>query len=370
MIIPASRYGINFDASVALIAQMQVDELQITDLNNAAIFASGTGAGNGVLRASTIQNSFFYAGVVCHSCGDTFRFINNQIQGSQLGLSIDNIDGSSDNLIYGNNISTAAGGIYLGAYVRNTQVINNEIETYASSVTAPDNALIDVDGGSGAGQNGESITIAGNTCQIVNGSPLNCLRINYPANTNVYDNRFGRGAAGSTDITITAHAVGTTIGTNKWLEGTPYSQMLSDAGTGTSILAMYNGHAVTRLDGTYLSPVSGTAGAIAEFASDGSVTSGPALAELVQFAHSCNGDNACTNTANGSNRIVFGYVSLVGGTATVTGINPAFTSAGSFMCQATDNSTVAAAKIAYASPSSITITGTGTDIVTYFCIGN
>jgi hypothetical protein len=98
--------------------------------------------------------------------------------------------------------------------------------------------------------------------------------------------------------------------------------------------------------------------------------------ELVQNAHSCGTTTTCANTANGSNRIVFGTVPLTSGTpstATVTGMT-AFTSTSSYVCTVT-NATNAAnnlLKVANASTTSFVITGpnTLTDTINYICIGN
>jgi hypothetical protein len=97
--------------------------------------------------------------------------------------------------------------------------------------------------------------------------------------------------------------------------------------------------------------------------------------ELVQNAHSCGTTTTCANTANGSNRIVFGNVALSSGTpstAVVTGIT-AFTSTSSYVCTATNKTTAAdPVKVVNTSTSSITITGpnTVTDSIDYICIGN
>lgn len=98
--------------------------------------------------------------------------------------------------------------------------------------------------------------------------------------------------------------------------------------------------------------------------------------ELIQSAHSCGTTTTCANTANGSNRTVFGTVALTSGTpstATITGISPAFASSSSYVCTATNQTTQGnALKVANVSGSSFTITGpnTVTDTVGYQCIGN
>ena len=86
---------------------------------------------------------------------------------------------------------------------------------------------------------------------------------------------------------------------------------------------------------------------------------------------SCGTTTACSNTAVGTARTLTGSVALTSGTATVTGISPAFTSTSSFVCTCTDRAaTPAACSVQNASTSSITVKGTGTDTVNYMCIGN
>lgn len=86
---------------------------------------------------------------------------------------------------------------------------------------------------------------------------------------------------------------------------------------------------------------------------------------------SCGTTATCSNTAVTSARIVTGSVTLTGGTATITGISPAFTSTTSYICTCTDRaSTPTACSVQNASGSSITITGSATDTINYTCIGN
>jgi hypothetical protein len=88
-------------------------------------------------------------------------------------------------------------------------------------------------------------------------------------------------------------------------------------------------------------------------------------------AYSCGTTSSCANTnTSASVRFVYGSATLSGGSVTVAGIAPVFSSAGSFVCTGTDQSSAAAVKIANASTSSFTITGTGSDVVGYQCVGN
>jgi hypothetical protein len=87
-------------------------------------------------------------------------------------------------------------------------------------------------------------------------------------------------------------------------------------------------------------------------------------------AQDCGTTTTCSATnISATVKIVKGSVALSTGTATITGISPAFTSSSSFVCTGTDGTSAAAVKIVNASSSSITITGTGTDTVNYICSG-
>ena len=88
------------------------------------------------------------------------------------------------------------------------------------------------------------------------------------------------------------------------------------------------------------------------------------------FMATCGTTTTCANTAQANPRTEWGTVTLSSGTATVTGMT-AWTSSTSFICNAWDTTTMAnPAKAVYASTTSITVTGTGTDVVGYRCTGN
>jgi hypothetical protein len=84
----------------------------------------------------------------------------------------------------------------------------------------------------------------------------------------------------------------------------------------------------------------------------------------------CGTTTTCSATAQTSAIIVQGRVTLSGGTATVTAL-PTFTSTSSFHCTAQDTtSTATSANAVPASTTSITVTGTLTDVIDYICVGN
>jgi hypothetical protein len=70
-------------------------------------------------------------------------------------------------------------------------------------------------------------------------------------------------------------------------------------------------------------------------------------------------------------QIVFGTLPLSGGTATLTGIAPAFSSAASFNCVANDvTNQTNGVKALPASGSSVVFTGSGSDVISYQCVGS
>lgn len=85
----------------------------------------------------------------------------------------------------------------------------------------------------------------------------------------------------------------------------------------------------------------------------------------------CGTTTTCTATAMAGSIFVIGKVTLSTGTATITGISPTYTSSTSYFCWANDITTPSnGAKAIPATASSITVTGTGSDVVVYGCFGN
>lgn len=83
--------------------------------------------------------------------------------------------------------------------------------------------------------------------------------------------------------------------------------------------------------------------------------------------YDCGASSSCSNTLATSPQIVFGSVGLSGGTATVSGISPGFPT--NYQCVGTDATAANAVKILVASPTSFTVTGTGSDVISYQCVG-
>jgi lysophospholipase L1-like esterase len=88
------------------------------------------------------------------------------------------------------------------------------------------------------------------------------------------------------------------------------------------------------------------------------------------ISKNCGTTTACANTLSTVIKSFYGTVALLGGTATVTGFSPAFTSTSTYVCTVSDTATTPAAATWQAtSSSSITIKGTGTDTISYICLG-
>ena len=106
-------------------------------------------------------------------------------------------------------------------------------------------------------------------------------------------------------------------------------------------------------------------------------TGGGTTASLSAFTQSCGSTSACSHTSLISPQVVFGSAPLVSGTpstVTITGISPAFTSASSYTCTVTDQTTATnnLLKVSNVSGSSFIITGPNTisDVIGYVCSGN
>jgi hypothetical protein len=105
------------------------------------------------------------------------------------------------------------------------------------------------------------------------------------------------------------------------------------------------------------------------------VSSSTPVANLTVSNHpklqACGTTAACSATAVTGGQILYGSVTLAHGEATVKGFNPPFKGPDSFQCTASDKTTaVNAANAVAASGSSITVRGTGNDVISYMCAGS
>lgn len=91
---------------------------------------------------------------------------------------------------------------------------------------------------------------------------------------------------------------------------------------------------------------------------------------IPKAVRSCGATTTCSNSAWNDSRFIIGTVTLSGGTAVVTGISPAFVSSTSYVCIATDRTANVSVKCANTSASSVTFTGTSTDVIQYMILGN
>lgn len=231
-----ARYAFHLNGASAIIQNFSIERVVVLQLGSYAIYAEGSGLGQGTPVLTSIEHNVFYGGIVMPNAGDTVRIIDNQITGvGKMDFSF--LAGASTLVIKGNNI-TVDGGIHLGTNVIAAQIIGNEIETFGS-FTGSNGSLLDIDGT--AGSHAADVTVSENSFQVVNGITANGLRINYADRTNVSGNRFGRGVATSKDILVTANSTAAFIGTNMWVNGTPFTSMVSDAGTNTAFFPEFGG---------------------------------------------------------------------------------------------------------------------------------
>lgn len=104
------------------------------------------------------------------------------------------------------------------------------------------------------------------------------------------------------------------------------------------------------------------------------ITSTTPVANLVVAKHPleqyCGTTTTCSATAQTGGQMVYGSVALVAGSAVVTGISPAFADT-NYSCSGSIKAGATIAdgfSIANTSTSSITITGVGTDTISYICV--
>lgn len=232
------RYGIRFDGTSGRIDTAVVDQVHIGNFGGYAIYADGSGDGNGTPRVSTIQYSWIQGGIRLVNAGDSIKILNNTIDGIRNAVDVDFEPGASNLEIVSNNVTTL-GGIHIGANAVSTIVSNNEIETL-STTTGSNGAVLDLDGTSSAPVSGASLT--GNAIRIINGSTINSIRVNYANSSNITGNDFTRGASPSKDIVILQNAFDTHVGTNLWRSGPPFSNMVHDAGTATQLNTSFFGN--------------------------------------------------------------------------------------------------------------------------------
>lgn len=173
-------------------------------------------------------------------------------------------------------------------------------------------------------------------------------------------------------LTVTGSLVGSLSLTNLSLSGT-----LGVTGTSTLGNASLSGTLGVAGVST-LAAVSATTGAfsgqvtssLATGTAPLSIASTTSVANLTVSNHPtviyCGGSPACTNTQETGGKVIFGQVTLSGGTRTVTGISGISTI---IECTATDVSNANLASLSSLTNTGFVVTGTGADTVAYVCVG-
>jgi hypothetical protein len=91
----------------------------------------------------------------------------------------------------------------------------------------------------------------------------------------------------------------------------------------------------------------------------------------IGIAQYCGTTTTCADTVSTLRQTVYGHATLSTGTATETGFSPAFTSTATAECFANDRTDATkTASAVLASTSSVTLTGTGSDVIGYLCYGS
>lgn len=230
-ILPVSgapgRYGIHLNGASSVINNFSMERVVINQLGSSAVFAEGSGEGQGTPVVSNIEYCYLVGGIVCTNCGDTFRILNNTIPGTG-NNNFSFQAGASTFIFQGNNV-TVSGGTRLGSGCLYPQIVENEFETEAG-FTGSNSALLDIDGTSPSSVLGAKIIR--NSFQVLqNTAGLIGVRLNFTTQCSVLENTFERGSgAGATDITATSNAFYNYVGNNYWVGGIPSAAAFSDSG--------------------------------------------------------------------------------------------------------------------------------------------
>lgn len=242
------RYGIHFDTTSFAIYQATVKRVKIDALSTYSIYSTNPALTDGLFWTN-IEDSLIGGGIRLNRVGDTFRIINNRIQGSNIAINADCVSGAANLIVEGNNIYASGGSIRVADYCTSPRIVNNEIET-PSGFVGSNGAVIDMDGidpGPVAGP-----YIAGNTVLVIAAfSDDHAIRLSYTNDAIIEGNYFTRGGGSAKDISIVATTNYTRIGMNRYADQV-LANILGDAGWQTQFYGMIAG--ATRFNQTvYLS---------------------------------------------------------------------------------------------------------------------
>jgi hypothetical protein len=226
------RHAIHLSGANAFVQNVNIERMYIpTKLGGNAIFADGSGLAQGTPAVSTFVSNVLAGGIVMTNAGDAVRILRNQMIGAGPAIDVSFQTGASSLIVDSNNIGSD-GGIHIGTTSITTQITRNEIESQAT-FTGSNGALLDIDGTTGS--HVQDIMIQNNSFQVVNAITADAIRVNFADRALIVGNRFGRGAGASHDITVTANASQTSIGTNIWASGGPIASMINNSGTNTTL---------------------------------------------------------------------------------------------------------------------------------------
>lgn len=113
-------------------------------------------------------------------------------------------------------------------------IFRNQFETPGGSWIGDANtAMVKIDGT--IGDPAMHTKIEGNTFAVPYSNAGHSIGVDHASYTVIRDNAFLARGVASKDIIITANALGTLIGPNHWLTGTPITDMISDASASTRL---------------------------------------------------------------------------------------------------------------------------------------
>ncbi len=224
------RHGLYFDTTAT------ANSFQKLVVQNCGIYGS-TGTGNAIyhtnsttnnpnggLFASDVRENILEGGVSLNGSGDSITIQDNLMSGINAGVYVNLAPSAGNIVVVKNNITNVGGAVVIDNAISG-QIAFNQAEQQATT-TESNNAMIDLNGGSGALG---PVAIWCNQIQSLNGTTVT-IRVNNASGASIRGNRIGY-VTPSIGIAVASSASNTFIGAdNTYLS---ISQDVSNSGIGT-----------------------------------------------------------------------------------------------------------------------------------------
>lgn len=232
IIVPESgtpaRYGIHLDVTDPnnKLANMLISRVRIEQLGSKSIKLSNP-IGDG-FYCNQIEKSLLVGGIELERCGDSVLIHENTITGRGIGVDMSAVDGSIEQSISFNNITSTGGSIRIKSGDQ-LNILYNNIEQ-VSDFTGSSGAMIEVVGRTDASIIGTKIignSLNGNLPTI---KPTHLIKVDYAEDTVIENNNLQKGSGES--VYISENAKDTKLGPNRWGSAEIASSVV-DLGIGT-----------------------------------------------------------------------------------------------------------------------------------------